>query len=363
MRTPCFLLMLIACSLQIAPSYGADAADDLIAAPQPPVERDGCLHEQIHVPSKRFPSSHCSSIVELPGGDLLTCWYAGEDEARPDVALVTSRKAKGDNKWTPPQIIAKTPNKPEGNGILFMMPDGVLWVIYGTMHGKLDGPPGPGVRWETCDVRCRTSRDEGRTWSDIRILRKDLGMVVRNKPIVLANGEVIFGVENKDNHSRFWITADQGKTWQISQSVAGVINEQPTLIQRRDGSLLAYLRPGGVQGNIAWTESKDHGRTWSKAKCTKLPNPYAAIDMVRLRDGRIALAFNNSSKDRTPLTVALSEDDGKTWPFKRNLIQEPGEFSYPAIIQDSKGMLHVTYTHKRKWIGHFQFSPEWIKGR
>jgi len=115
----------------------------------------------------------------------------------------------------------------------------------------------------------------------------------------MTNGEVIFGTEYKDSHSRFWITADCGKTWQITGPVAGVINEQPTLIQRRDGSLLAYLRPGGISGIIPWTESKDFGRTWSKAKCTKLPNPYAAIDMVKLRDGRVVLAFNNSNSRRT----------------------------------------------------------------
>jgi predicted neuraminidase len=363
MKRVSFLAIITASWVEPCLSFGQGPVDEPIAAPIPTVERDGLLHEQINPPTKRFPRCHCSSIVELPSGNLLTCWYAGEDEARPDVALVCSRRAKGADKWTPAEVIAKTPGKPEGNGIVFMMPDGVLWVIYGTMHGKLDGPPGPGVRWETCDVRCRTSTDEGRTWSDIRILRKELGMVVRNKPIVMTNGEVIFGAEYKDSHSRFWITPDRGKTWQITGPVAGVINEQPTLIQRNDGSLLAYLRPGGIRGFIAWTESRDFGRTWSKAKWTNLPNPYAAIDMVKLRDGRIVLAFNNSNKRRTPLTLAMSEDEGKTWPHKRNLIEEPGEFSYPAIIQDSKGMLHVTYTHKRDWIGHFRLSPEWVKGR
>lgn len=319
------------------------------------------LHEQINPPTERFPKCHCSSIVALPSGDLLVCWYAGENEARPDVAVVVSRRAKGADKWTPAKIVAKTPNKPEGNAILFMMPDGVLWLVYGTMHGKLDGPHGPGVRWVTCDVRCRTSTDEGRTWSPIRMLRKELGMVVRNKPIVMDNGEVIFGVENKDSHSRFWITSDCGKTWQITDRVAGVPNEQPTLIQRKDGSLLAYLRPGS-NSCIARTVSKDRGRTWSKAVFTKLPNPYAAVDMVKLRDGRLVLAFNNSMRERTPLTLALSEDEGETWPYKRDLIAERrSEFSYPAIIEDASGMLHVTYTHKRTWIGHFCLSPEWIK--
>jgi len=328
----------------------------------PTAKTTGLFHEQINPPTERFPRCHCSCIIELPSGDLLTCWYAGEDEARPDVAVVISRKPKGGDAWTPAQIVAHTPGKSEGNAILFMMPDGVLWLIYGTIQGKLDGPAGPGVRWVTLDLKCRTSTDEGRTWSDIRMLREELGMVVRTKPIVLYNGDVIFGVENKDGRSRFWITSDCGRTWHITGPVPGVRSEQPTLIQRKDGSLLAYLRP--VDDDfIGRTESSDRGRTWTKATLTDLPNPYAAVDMVKLRDGRLVLAFNNTSKARTPLTLALSEDEGKTWPYKRELIAEPrAEFSYPAIIEDSNGMLHVTYTHKRVWIGHFRLSPEWIKG-
>lgn len=321
----------------------------------------GLLHEQIAPPTKRFPRCHCSCIVEVPSGDLLACWYAGEDEARPDVALLLARKPKGAKTWKEPEVVADEPGKPEGNAILFVMPDGVLWLIYGVIHGKLDGPPGPGVRWATLDVRCRTSKDEGRTWSDIRVLEKGLGTVVRNKPIVLDNGDVIFGVEYKDEHSRFWITSNCGRTWHVTGPVAGVQNEQPTLIQRKDKSLLAYLRPG-FNAYIAKTESFDHGRTWSKATLTTLPNPYAAVDMVKLRDGRVVLAFDKSMTRRTPLTLALSEDEGRTWPYKRDLITERGEFSYPAIIQDSHGLLHVTYTHDRDWIGHFCLSPDWIKG-
>jgi predicted neuraminidase len=83
--------------------------------------------------------------------------------------------------------------------------------------------------------------------------------------------------------------------------------------------------------------------------------------MVTLRDGRVVLAYNDSPGVRTPLTLALSQDEGETWPYKRVLIHEDGkEFHYPAIIEDSDGMLHVTYTDNRVWIGHFELSPDWI---
>lgn len=316
--------------------------------------------EAINQPTSRYPRCHCSTIVELPSGDLLAAWYAGSDEARPDVAVLTARKASDADAWESPISVSDTPGKPEGNCVLFVAPDGLLWLIYGVMHGKLDGPPGPGVRWETCDVRCKTSQDEGRTWSETRMLREELGMVPRCKPIVLANGDIVMGFEHKSSYSHFMISEDLGRTWFWSQPVFGAKNEQPTLVQKSDGSLLALLRPDGSYARIAQSISTDNGRTWTPAVNTEFPNPYAAIDMVKLEDGRWVLAFNNHEEHRSPLTLAVSEDEGSTWPIMRDVVTGEGRFAYPAIIQDSQGMLHLTYTHSRHHIGHIVLQPEWI---
>jgi predicted neuraminidase len=82
---------------------------------------------------------------------------------------------------------------------------------------------------------------------------------------------------------------------------------------------------------------------------------------VKLESGNVVLAFNNSNKGRTPLTLARSRDDGETWERLKNLEDEPkAEFSYPAIIQDSQGRIHVTYTYKRKHIRHVIFDEKWF---
>ena len=319
------------------------------------------LRESINTPTPRFPKCHCSSIAELPSGDLIAVWYAGSAEARPDVAVLASKKPKDAEKWSPPQVVSDTPGKPEGNPVVFVAPDEKLWVVFGVMHGKLDGPPGPGVRWATCDVRCKTSLDEGETWSQTRMLRTELGMVPRCKPLFLENGDIIMGFEHKDGYSYFMISSDLGESWIWTGPLLGVPNQHPTLIQRRDGSILALLRPSLFK-RIARSVSYDNGRTWEEATNTDLPNPGAAIDMVKLDDGRVVLAFNNSPHARNPLTLAMSEDEGETWPYRRDLVTGQGSFAYPAIIQDREGLLHVTYSNNRNTIDHVVVEPDWILG-
>jgi predicted neuraminidase len=76
-------------------------------------------------------------------------------------------------------------------------------------------------------------------------------------------------------------------------------------------------------------------------------------DAVGLRDGRIVLVYNHTEKGRSPLNLAVSKD-GENWTPVVTLESEPGEFSYPAIIQGSDGNLHITYTWNRKKIRYVE---------
>jgi predicted neuraminidase len=119
--------------------------------------------EAVAEPTERFPRCHCSVIQELANGDIVVGWYAGEDEARPDAAWVLARRRPGADRFDHPTIVADTPGKPEGNGILFQNRAGELLLVYGTMMGKLTGPAAGDVRWSTCDLKIRRSADNGHT--------------------------------------------------------------------------------------------------------------------------------------------------------------------------------------------------------
>ena len=114
-----------------------------------------------------------------------------------------------------------------------------------------------------------------------------------------------------------------------------------------------FVRSTRSIGRICYADSSDGGVTWTEARPTSLPNPNSGIDAVGLRDGRMVLVYNHTEKGRSPLNLAVSRD-GENWTPVLTLENEPGEFSYPAVIQSSDGNLHITYTWNRKKIRHVE---------
>jgi predicted neuraminidase len=150
-------------------------------------------------------------------------------------------------------------------------------------------------------------------------------------------------------------SGDGGATWTSSAPPESAINAiQPALFLLPDGGLQALVRTQSAK--LFETSSADGGATWSPLAPTELPNPNSGIDGITLRDGRRLLVFNRSETERTPLNVAVSAD-GKSWQDLLVLEKEPGEYSYPAVIQTRDGMVHITYTWKRRRIKHVVIDP------
>jgi predicted neuraminidase len=127
------------------------------------------------------------------------------------------------------------------------------------------------------------------------------------------------------------------------------------LFTLRDGTLVAYCR--SRQGQIVQTRSQDQGQSWTPPETVALPNPNSGLDGVTLADGRHALVYNHTQQGRTPLNLAIAADDGMNWQPALVLESEPGEYSYPAIIQTGDGLLHITYTWRRERIKHVVVNP------
>lgn len=321
-------------------------------------EQPGLLREEFIFESAPFPQCHASTVVETKAG-LVTAWFGGTEERNPDVGIWLSRNVNG--KWTAPVEVADgvqsaTLRYPCWNPVLFQPRSGPLLLFY-----KVGSTP---AKWWGM---LRTSEDNGKTWSDGRKLGDDLIGPVKNKPIQIENGDILAGSSTEDMgwRAHFERSSDLGKTW----TKIGPINDgkkigsiQPSILLHPGGRLQAIGRTR--QNRIFTTESTDNGATWSEMTLLDLPNPNSGTDAVTLADGRQLLVYNhsggrNSQWDfgRHVLNVAVSED-GKAWQAALALEKhDTGEYSYPAVIQTSDGLVHSVYTWQRRRVKHVVIDP------
>ena len=150
---------------------------------------------------------------------------------------------------------------------------------------------------------------------------------------------------------------DWGKTWSTSTPLVGIGNIQPSIAVRGDGSLVAYMRDAGPPPKrLQIAESRDRGETWSEVTDTDIPNPGSGAEVINLRNGNWVLIYNDLERGRYSLCVALSDDEGKTWKWKRHLereenvtdFEDAGSYHYPTIVQAKDGTLHASYSYFSK---------------
>jgi predicted neuraminidase/peroxiredoxin len=306
-----------------------------------------------------YPVHHCSSITVAPNGDLLVTWYGGSYESSDDQVLFISRLKKGTLNWSKPEILVRSPGMPPGNAVVFTTRDNRILLVWGRMEGSQ--PMLRGTGWDACSLFFRSSSDNGETWTEDKPFFHDtLGWLPRNLPITLADGTLILPLSDERNGhgvdlSFFLATKDNGVSWTRSGIMRG--GEQPTFIQRSDGSLLAYLR---VRPNIVASTSTDEGKTWTSPAPTQWKNPDSGISMTQLKNGHLLLVFNDQDNSRSPLHIARSTDEGRTWSKPMVLESNPGEYSYPSIFQDQEGNIHIIYTFRRNSIKHVKMNEDWF---
>ena len=317
--------------------------------------------------SRPTPQCHASTIVET-GVGIVAAWFGGTREKDSDVGIWVSRLVKGG--WTHPVEMANgiqndSVRYPCWNPVLFQPDNGALLLFY-----KVG--PSPREWWG----EMMSSEDSGQSWSTPRKLGKGrLGHLlgpVKNKPVQLQDGSILCpsSTEIIIKGEVYWrvhfeLTRDMGMSWEL----VGPINEgvefdaiQPSILTYQDGRLQILCRTRQEVISESW--SKDGGRNWSSMSATHLPNPNAGTDAVTLVDGRQLLVYNHSTRakkspGRQLLNVAVS-DDGIMWEPVMTLENQKGEYSYPAVIQSSDGLVHITYTYDRKSIKHVVLDPKEI---
>jgi predicted neuraminidase len=364
---------------------------------------------------------HASTIVECPNGDLRAVWYENgqglpspryyneRQDKSSDVRIGGSRLVKGKVAWEAPFVISDTFGVSDNNPTMIIDADDRLWLIHSTMIAapewtwgssmlryrissdyqdadvphwdvsnillphplgfeevidrvserlESDGPP-EGVSMERARAYVEHMRREV---SDPAKLR--LGWMPRAHPLVRSDGALILPLSNENfDIAMMAITADGGQTWEYSQPVPDMGVIQPTLIELPDGRIDAYFRNSDPHNRVKRGTSTDGGVTWSVLELTDRLHPGAGIEAMLLKNGHVALVYNNKEQSpRDKLAISISDDGGKTWKWTRQLEDEPGSrFDYPSIIEADDGALHVTYSYNLNTIKHLRLSESWVQ--
>jgi predicted neuraminidase len=368
---------------------------------------------------------HAANLMPLGDGSLGCAWFGGTQEGMADVSIWFSKRVGGDGAWRTPVKLSDDATRSEQNPILFPAPDGSLWLLHTAQRSG---------NQDTALVRCRVSHDHGATWGPTRDLFTQAGIFVRQPVVVLTKGEhqgdwlvpifhctVDAGERWSGDHdtSAVMISSDQGRTW-TEHAVPGSTGCVHMNVLLTKHGLVAFYRSRWAD-HVWRSTSSDHGRTWTVPQPTPLPNNNSSIQVTRLASGALAIVFNDISAaqaterrvslydeiedeagsaahapppasghtapgpgprqafwgtPRAPMTIALSDDDGLTWPAQRDLETGDGyamtnnsadkrnrELSYPTVTQTADGTIHVAYTHHRQCIRHVETTEDWIRQR
>ncbi len=332
-----------------------------------PTADERILKDEFLYDEAPFASPHASTIVETRKGDLLCAYFGGTYERNPDCCIWVSIKKKGKKEWNAPILAADGDGLACWNPVLTEMPGGELWLFY-----KVGVNVAGWTGWLT------KSKDGGRTWGKPEQLPDGFLGPIKNKPLLLGD-KLLCGSSTESDGWRFHVEIYDLKTreWKyvgpIESTVAMKTDDnrkhpidciQPSFLQLKDGRLQVLMR--SHNGFLATSFSGDQGETWTPVTLTDIPNNQSGTDAVTLSDGRHVLVYNNfqtlpgtKKGPRTPLSLAISDDDGLTWHHVLTLEDSPvGEYSYPAIIEGRDGKLHITYTWRRQRVAHKEVKSE-----
>ncbi len=316
---------------------------------------------------------HAASACELTNGDILLVYYSGSGEYGRDTAIYGTQLDRTSDRWSRPRIIADEPHQAEGNPVLWRAPTGRLWMFY---------PVRQGDSWATALLAAKVSDDDGATWTDAAPPTDEPGFMTRARPITLPDGSCLLPADLNPSIDPEFVSEQSGSLffrsdrdltqWEATEIIPSRLgNHQPAVAlvgDDDDGRLIAYCRRGGdyfgrADGMLVQSESLDGGITWSDGTETEFPNPNSPVDFIRLQSGHLLLAYNDSSFERRPLTVALSTDGDRSYPHRRDIIDGNLSYSYPCALQVSDGTIYLFFTAgSRSHIKYARFTEQEISG-
>ena len=338
------VLVCCAALLAVSISFGATAADNVLA------------FSLAGTPA--HPRSSEGSFATLRSGRIIYYYsqFAGGDSDFSPCRIDGIESDDGGRTWSRPQVrFTPGPGEMEMSVSLLRLASGKLACFTVIKRDKVD-----------CRPYLRISSDEGTTWSAPRSVVDAPGYFVLNNDRIIQtrSGRLIMplawhrlaksatsSIEGIDLRgiALWYYSDDEGATWQEADTwwalpaVTQTGLQEPGVVERADGTLLAWARTD--QGSQYGFESRDNGVTWSAPQPMTLRSPAAPASIVRLPgssdllaayidySGQFPFALTpRTYSGRTPLVAAVSSDGGATWQARRLLERDPQrDYCYVAI--------------------------------
>jgi predicted neuraminidase len=321
------------------------------------------------------PSVHAPAVAELSDGTILSVWYGGEREGAGDVALYSSRLNVAAQSWTEPVKSLSRQRVSDdlgvhirklGNAVLLAGENQSIWMFFVT--ASIGG-------WSTSSINMVYSSDGGKNWGRVKRLVTspflNLSTLTKGHPFFYKDGTIGLPVyhELAGKFAELLRVDIKGEVKEKIRMTKGRHKIQPDIAVIGEDLMVAVLRDSSPERKLFQMSSTDSGRSWSTLYATPLPNPDAAVSIAGNSEG-VVLAYNDSAEHRNPLSLAFSNDQGKSWKkiadIEASELREDNnkdEFSYPYIIQSRDGTYHLVYTWKREQVAYVSFNKAWIDSR
>lgn len=367
--------------------------------------------EEAFLPSPKI-QNHAAFLSRLPDGALICAWFGGTLEGKSDISIHASILLPGASLWGPARALSGDPAHSEQNPVIFTAPDGLLWLFHTAQ---------PSGNQDECRIRMASlSRDAADptmiSSGEGRFLDLPRGCFIRAPLVVRDDGAWVLpifrcvqrpGQKWNGSHdvAAIGVSSDAGTTWRLEEVPGSIGSVHMSPVALGDNRFAAFYRRRQADF-VHRSESTDGGHSWSAPQPTDVPNNNSSIAAIRLVDGRVAVIGNPvnaaMSSDRraslydelgeddarpdadpsggcvpvwgvprAPVAVCFSEDGGLTFPTRIVIENGPGtctsndstdgrnkEMSYPWILQDPDGTLHIAYTYHRRAIKYVRLAPE-----
>lgn len=354
--------------------------------------------------------NHAAFIERMDGGALACLWFGGSLEGKADISIHASVLAPGASSWGEAIQLSNDPDRSEQNPVLWRNGRGE-WQLFHTAQ--------PSGNQDECLLRARPiSLDGTLKGGQPRDIDLPLGSFIRGRFVRRADGAWMMPIfrcisrpgqrwNGSHDTAAVGVSHDEGQSWSMHEVPGSIGSVHMTIVPLDGDHMVAFYRRR-QSDFVHRSESRDGGMTWSAPAPTDVPNNNSSINVIRLRDGRLAMLCNPTSAatsadrrvslydeieegddrpdasggcspiwgvPRAPMTLCISSDGGKTWPIRRIVDDSPGtclsnnsidgrnkELSYPYLLEGEGGELHLAYTYFRRAIKYVRLPAGWIDG-